>query len=161
MPTFSSTAELKSYILSRSFTAVNAATNTARDTIEEKVDKFYAQEPAYYLRTDRLRGSLTNPVVSGNGNGVEGEVHFDEGQLGYQRGYVLLKQPLNGSMYGYANYANHGGLEAILNAAMTGNPGELNWTNGTAIWNESIPELKGKMYDEIKKELKAAGIPVQ
>lgn len=162
MPTFSSTAELKSYILSRSFTAVNAATNTARDIIEKNVDTFYAQEPAYYLRTDRLRSSLTNPFVSGKGDVVEGEVHFDEGMLDYRQGPVPLKQPLpNGSLEGYANYANLGGSEAILNAAMTGDAGKLRWTNGTAIWNKSVPELKGKMYDEIKKELKSAGIPIQ
>ena len=73
---------------------------------------------------------------------------------------VLLKQPLNGSWYGYANYAENGGSMGILNAAMTGAAGELNWTNGTAIWNESVPELQGKMYDEIKKDLIAAGIPI-
>ena len=53
MPTFSSAAELKAYILSRSYTAVNNATNTAHDILEEKVDAFYAKEPIYYLRTDR------------------------------------------------------------------------------------------------------------
>lgn len=161
MPTFSSTAELKSYILSKSLVAVYNATTTARDTVEDSVNNFYESDPDYYIRTDRLFSSLSYPDVKKSGNGVEGEIHFDEGFLDYQQGPVPLKQSLNGSMYGYANYANLGGSEAILNAAMTGNPGELNWTNGTAIWNESIPELKGKMYDEIKKELKAAGIPVQ
>jgi len=48
----------------------------------------------------------------------------------------------------------------MLNAAMTGAAGELNWTNGTAIWNESVPTLRDNMYDEIKKDLIAAGIPI-
>lgn len=160
MPTFSSAAELKAYILSKSYTAVNNATNTAHDILEEKVDAFYRSEPDYYLRTGRLRSSLTNPVVTSSGSGVEGEVHFDEGALSYQQGFVLLKQPLNGSWYGYANYVENGGSMGILNAAMTGAAGGLKWTNGTAIWNESVPELQGKMYDEIKKDLIAAGIPI-
>ena len=158
MPTFSSAAELKAYILSRSYTAVNNATNTAHDILEEKVDAFYAKEPIYYLRTDRLRSSLTNPVVTGSGNGVEGEVHFDEGKLDYRQGLVPIKNPPLPNGY-EEGWAEHSGAD-VLNAAMTGAAGELNWTNGTAIWNESVPTLRDNMYDEIKKDLIAAGIPI-
>lgn len=158
MPTFSSSAELKAYILSRSYTAVNNATNTAHDILEEKVDAFYRSEPDYYLRTDRLRSSLTNPVVTGSGNGVEGEVHFDEGKLDYRQGLVPINNPPlpNGYEEGLAEYS---GID-VLNAAMTGDPGELNWTNNTAIWNKSVPTLRDKMYDEIKEDLIAVGIPI-
>ena len=162
MPTFSSAAALKAYILRRSVTAVNEATNAARDTLDDCVDKFYSQEPEYYLRTDRLRSSLTAPAVTGNSNEVTGEVHFDEGMLDYPVGPISIKQPLpNGDTMGYSNYVNHGGSTAVLNAAMTGNAGTLNWTNNTAIWNESIPVLRGKMYKELKDDLRKAGVPVE
>ena len=158
MPTFSSAAELKAYILSKSYTAVNNATNTAHDILEEKVDAFYRSEPDYYLRTGRLRSSLTNPVVTSSGNGVEGEVHFDEGMLNYRQGLVPIKNPPLPNGY-EEGWAEHSGID-VLNAAMTGDAGELNWTNGTAILNESMTTLRDKMYDEIKKDLIAAGIPI-
>lgn len=163
MPTFSSSAELKSYILSRSYTAVYNTIDNAHKSLENSVNNFYSQEPEYYLRTDRLRGSLTNPIVTGGGSSVVGEVYFDEGKLDYPQGFVALKKPFSDGTYeGYANYANLGGSMGILDAAMTGDSGNLKWTNNTAIWNQSLPYINRKQLGKnLKKNLKAAGIPIK
>lgn len=157
MPTFSSTAEMKAYILARSFTAVNVAANKAYEIIHRVLEQFYASnEPEYYIRTERLLCSLVKPIVSGTGNGVTGEVYFDASMLDYPTENIPLKKELNGSMLGHASWSG----EDVLNAAMVG-PSKNVWTNDVRIWSESVPILKSQMLDILKQELIKAGIPVR
>ena len=157
MPDFSSEAELKSYILKRTQVAVNNVADRVYDIIHEVLEKFYAYEPDYYIRTERLLKSLVKTRAVPDGDGYTAEIYFDVGKLDYPVGEVDIKKPFpNGKDYGYATWSG----ENVLNAAMSGS-GTVTWRNQTAVWDESFPKIDGKAIDMLVKELSAAGVPLQ
>lgn len=157
MPTFKTSKELEDYILSKSRDAVTVAQEKAYNIIDEVLKKYYSWTPEFYNRMEKLLHSLVKSSVEIIGNTVVAEVYFDESQLVYEKGWVLLKKPFrDGTTHGYATWST----EQILDAAMHGSDA-ITWRNPTAIWDESVPMLRSDVMNTLVKELKKAGIPIK
>lgn len=155
MPTFSSTAEMKAYILNRSKTAVFNAREKVYHIINECLRVYYGEfEPEEYIRTMQLFYSLVRTDVKSTGNGWEAEVYFDASQLNYENGAMMLKHTPEHGRYGWATW----GAEEVLDTAMHGSHG--GYVDGTAIWDDSMGKL-GNIIALIKQKLIEAGIPVR
>ena len=157
MPTFKSVSELNKAILSKSCVAVEVAKKEAYKIIDNVLEKYYAWEPEYYKRTEKLLKSLVESKVKSYGNSVVAEVYFDSSKLNYKQGLVPLKKPFpDGTTHGYATWD----AGKVLDAAMHGSDA-VTWRNPTAIWDESVPILNRDMMNILIKELKKAGIPIK
>lgn len=159
MPTFKSSEELKSYILKNSGKAVMAAAQDAYEIVDDVIGEFYASnDPKYYKRTGRLMKSLTDPKMVGD---CTAEFHFDASRLDYPKGKTEINNPplwKYGTPY-YTGWAEWDG-EDVLQAAMVG-PSKRIWTNSVRIWPKSMSVVRSEIYDILKTELRAAGIPIK
>ena len=139
MPTFTSEAELRKYILKKSYRAVEAAQEKVYQIIEDFIIQYYNDfTPEFYERTYQLLCSLVKSNIRYSGGGIEADVYFDASMLDYKTGSWTGEQVLGAALHG-----SHGGYKRT--APIAGQ--SLNWLNAHAI-------------ETLKNELIAAGIPV-
>ena len=165
---FRSKADIESYVLSRMGTAVQAAQERIYQIVDKFLKQYYSEySPKVYERTYQLYHSLVKTEVTSTGKGYTAAVYFDASQLDYQTKY-LTKHPVEG---GFMNPYNHkispsgafanpkGSGEKTLAAAAHGSHG--GWTDGTAIFDLPLLELRSDLNEILKQELISAGIPVK
>ena len=134
------------------FAVVKSGSET-RDEIMKYVDKFYSWNPEYYVRTMRLRNSLTQPELIPYSPGYKSRMYFDVGKLNYSTD-VHLKKPLKFLTGDGTHIQAHGQVnsEEVLKLAMEGSS-SAKWRNPTRIWTESKSVLDAKAKDIVKKNL--------
>lgn len=144
--TFNSIEEVKQYILNKSQGAVEKAKEQVYQVIDRFVKEFYAEySPEMYERTYQLYRSLVKSDVRSTGNGWEAYVYFDFGSLVYTTG----SSPSGLQVMNVASWGGHGaeGLHIVA--------------GGTGIWDEPIAILQTEVYEILKRNLIAAGIPIR
>lgn len=166
--TFDSIDALKSYILSRSQSAIIKAQEQVYQVIDRFVKEYYAEySPDVYERTYQLYRSLVKSEVVQTGNGWIANVYFDLDTLDYQikhftryttdGGYM---NPYNGDVSSDGTFSNpDGSAEKVMESAAHGSHG--GYKNGTAIWDEPIALLNTEAYNILKRMLISEGIPVR
>ena len=144
MATFKTQKELEDAILKRCKIAVAQTEEFVYDIIKETLDKFYGEYmPSLYIRTEQILRSAVKTGVVSTGKGWKAEVYFDVGSLNHPTGNWSEPEILSTVMIGNAP---HGGWEPA---------------GGTPVWTTSINEISPKIFDEIKRNLIKAGIPVR
>lgn len=143
---FSSEAALKAALEAACVNAVAQVEEKVYEEFAGKLNQYYGEFiPAEYIRTGALMGSLERTGVQPSGSGASAEVFFSTPS--YQTGTV----PLQSGRTGYATWSG----EQVLDSAMHGSHG--GYTDGTAIWDESIASL-GDIKGLLIKALKAQGL---
>lgn len=154
--TFKNEKQLKDFLMAKCKNAVVQAEEKVHRIIDDCLKQFYSEfKPDEYIRTQQLLHSLVRSGIHPSTNGFEAEVYFDVGLLNYDQGVV----PLQSGGYGWAEWD----AETVLRVAMTGDYGGLphgGYEGGTAIWTESLKRL-GNIFELLKQELKAQGIPIK
>ena len=150
MPTFKSTEEMKSYIISKIQPAVIKAQEQVFQVIDRFVKQYYAEfSPSMYERTYQLYRSLVKADVRSTGNGYEAEVYFDIGALDY------AMKTINGITVPNKGWSE----EKTLSAAAHGYHG--GYIGGTAIYDEPVAILSTEAVEILKRMLIAEGIPLR
>lgn len=145
MTAFSSTNELRNYILSKSRVAMVAAQEKVYRILEEFVQRFYGEfDPVMYERTYQLFRSMVKADIKSTGNGWAAEVYFDKTQMDHSLKSVWTE-------------------EQILHTALVGAypHGGYKPAGGTGIWTSAMPVISKEAMDALKEELIKAGIPVK
>lgn len=152
---FKNESQLKSFLLAKCKIAIAQAEERVYQVIDRCLEQYYGEfTPAEYIRTKQLLHSLVKSNVISNGNGYMAEVYFDESKLNYKQGVVPLQHTPQHGRYGWATW----GAEEVLDTAMNGSHG--GYIDGTAVWGTSRAVL-GNIYNLLKKELIAQGIPIK
>ncbi len=127
---FNSLDNLKSYILSKSYSALQKTTEQVYQIINRFVKEYYAEfSPEMYERTYQLFCSLVKSSVVSTGNGWQAYVYFDASQLDY-----AMKR-INGREIHNRGWSE----EKTLSSAAHGLHG--GYASGTAIWDEPLTLL--------------------
>lgn len=148
--TFKNETQLKSFLLEKCKIAVIEAEQKVHRVIDRYLGQYYSEfEPEEYIRTSQLLHSLVKSGVKSTGNGFEAEVYFDDKMMHYKTGVIPTKHGT-----GYATW----GAGEVLDTAMHGSHG--GYISGTAIWEASNASL-GNIYELLKRELIAQGIPIK
>ncbi len=143
---FRTIAELKSYLLSHSKSAVERVTGQVYQVIDRFVKEFYAGfTPEMYDRTYQLYSSLVKSDIEPTGNGWEAVVYFDYSSLVYTTGASPSGQQVTSA-------AAHGGHGADGLCVINGS---------TGIWDEPMSILSTEAYEMLKRMLIAEGIPIR
>lgn len=159
---FSSTNELKNYILTHSQVAVEKAREKVALVINHFLSEFYKEfDPDVYERTEQLLNSLIKTDVVSTANGWVAKVYFDLNELDYSWKLV------NGQRVEKKNWSHIGDTnsdEQVLETAMIGDyphGGYKGASGNTQIWIESMKILNKNGIKMLKEELIRAGIPVK
>lgn len=155
MPTFSTEAEIKAYILKKSRRAVEVAAERVYQIIEDFIIQYYNDfTPKEYIRTYNLLRSLVKTSVVPDGVGFKAEVYFDASALNYQKGQIELQNTSEHGRYGYATW----GANQVLSTALHGSHG--GYTRTAPIYGQSMNRLNAEAIEILKNQLIAAGVPV-
>lgn len=159
---FTSTEQLKKYILQHSEIALRASQEKVYQIIENVLNQFYDEfEPSMYKRTNQLMRSLVKSDVKQVGNQIVAYVYFDIEKLDYSMKYLFGDFRKN--TYHREDWTKEND-KWVLENAMIGtytHGGYPYATGNTRIWIESMEEIRKKIYDILKTELQLAGIPIE
>jgi hypothetical protein len=159
---FTSSSQIKDYILKQSEIAVRASQEKIYQIIERVLKQFYDEfDPVMYKRTNQLMRSLVKSDVKQIGNQIVAEVYFDLNKLDYSMKYLFGDFRKN--TYHREDWTKENDAWVLENA-MVGtytHGGYPNATGNTRIWIESMSEISKKIYDILKTELESAGIPIK
>lgn len=144
--TFSSESALKAALAAACVNAVAKVEEKVYEEFAGNINQYYGEFiPAEYIRTGALMGSLERTGIHPSDNGASAEVYFSTPS--YATGAV----PLQSGRTGWATWSG----EQVLDSAMHGSHG--GYTDGTAIWDESIASL-GDIKSLLIQALKAQGL---
>ena len=159
---FTSTEQLKKYILQHNEIAIRASQEKVFQIIERVLKQFYDEfEPTMYERTNQLMRSLVKSDVKQVGNQIVAYVYFDIEKLDYSMKYLFGDFRKN--TYHREDWTKEND-KWVLENAMVGtytHGGYPYATDNTRIWIESMAEIRKKIYDILKTELQLAGIPIE
>lgn len=142
---FTSTEQIKQYILSRVQVAVKEVQEKVREVFQDFLDMYYDDyDPRVYQRTYQLLNSLVKADIVPTGNGFKTEVYFNIDRLKYDG--------VSGRQVAYA--ASEGLHGAIPHTTVAG-------YSGINIWGMPIDVLTAEKREIFKNALIAAGIPVR
>lgn len=144
--TFTSTEQIKEYLLSCMKDAVIDAQEKVYKVLDEFLNKFYSSyDPSVYERMYYLLRSLVKSELISTGNGYKANVYFDYSSLHYTTG------------------AKPSGLQVVTAAASGGHGAEgLHIEQGSVgIWDDPMRILNSDMYKILKQSLIDAGIPIK
>jgi hypothetical protein len=87
---FTSSSQIKDYILKQSEIAVRASQEEIYQIIERVLKQFYDEfDPVMYKRTNQLMRSLVKSDVKQIGNQIVAEVYFDLEKLDYSSDFKI------------------------------------------------------------------------
>lgn len=156
MPTFSSSAELQSYFVKKSVSALDDAKDLVLALISDYMEKFYSElDPVEYVRTGKLLQSIVVEGMALNKNGSEFVVCFDSSRMMHDRPYAIGKSGEAHSVDKSESW--------ILNTVMNSSAphGGMTEYGGEPIWPQVDPEKNKGLYETILvSALRSAGIPI-
>lgn len=143
---FDSIDAIRKDIMKKSRLAIMKSQDEVYTIIKKFVYQYYGDyDPVMYERTYQLLASLVQTRVVSTGSGYTAEIYFDYNSLNYITG----AKPSGLQVMEAAAYGGHGaeGLRVV--------------GGGVGIWNDPKQILDAQAIEILKKNLIAAGIPIE
>lgn len=141
---FTSTEQIKQYLLSRTKTAVAEVQEKVREIFQDFLDMYYDDyDPKEYVRTYQLLNSLVKSDIEPTGSGYRAVVYFDIDGLEYE-------EATGRQVAETASYGRHGAeSESVAGYS------------GINIWSHPLWVITEEQRAIFKNALIKAGIPVR